>query len=668
MGKSNIDSNQRLNFLANTVHEIRTPVQTITGTLELLSDTKLNNEQQEYVRQIKFSTNVLLALVNDILDFTKIKSHEFTLESIPYDIATVTERVVDFVSVEAFSKGLELVTDIDYTLPPLVMGDPTRVQQILLNIIKNAVKFTKKGYIHLELSRADENTMLFEITDTGIGIPENKREMLFTDFYQADTSITRRYGGTGLGLSICKGLVTAMHGQIGVKSNPYGGSIFWFTLPLSESPNPPAENSISHIPHDSRILVVDDSMLAMKSMKRKLESLGFTNILNTDNAENAKLIMKYSARLGKPVKIVFVDMAMPKVDGWHFAWEIKEDPEINDSKLYLLVPEGQMGAEAKMKLINLFNGYLYKPVKRQFLLMLLQESYDTPLDLETVDSINNEATPGTEVLNEDDTTLARGLNILVAEDHPLNRKLLVTFLRAYGAEVFESEDGQEAVDCISKKPEIDIIFMDIQMPVMNGTDAAKQIRLQNFSGIIIACTANNDEDDFEEYRKIGMNDILVKPFKRASVKAILEKWKTVIELPEARDIAILDSRTALINESWDQKDFEDTINNDIALGYQLINDYKNQTVTMLQHIEKAVKRRDFDQLRNIGHKLKGSSAAISANSLAKYGELINEQAGQADIEGIIKSLSAFKDEFTCFELSSDKWKKEKHEYAKNSEN
>ncbi|MFA6856620.1 MAG: response regulator [Treponema sp.] len=668
MGKSNIDSNQKLTFLANTVHEIRTPVQTITGTLELLSDTKLNNEQQEYVRQIQFSTNVLLALVNDILDFTKIKSHEFKLESIPYDIAAVTERVVDFVSVEAFSKGLEIVTDIDYSLPQLIMGDPTRVQQILLNIIKNAVKFTKKGYIHLELSRADENTMLFEITDTGIGIPENNRKMLFTDFYQADTSITRKYGGTGLGLSICKGLVTAMHGQIGVKSNPYGGSIFWFTLPLIESPNPPAENSISHIPHDTRILVVDDNMLAMKSMKRKLESLGFTNILNTDNAENGKLIMKYSARLGKPVKIVFVDMGMPKVDGWHFAWEIKEDPEINDSKLYLLVPEGQMGAEAKMKLMNLFNGYLYKPVKRQFLLMLLQESYDTPLDLETVDSIKIEKKRTTEIPGEDDTTIARGLNILVAEDHPLNRKLLVTFLRAYGAEVFESEDGQEAVDCISKNPKIDIIFMDIQMPVMNGTDAAKKIRLQNFSGIIIACTANNDEDDFEQYRKIGMNDILVKPFKRTGVKAIIEKWKTVMELPEAKDIAILDSRTALINESWDQKDFEDTIGNDFALGCQLINDYRKQTVTMLDKIEKAVKCRDFDQLQKIGHTLKGSSAAIAANSLAKYGQSINEQAEQSDIESIKKSFSAFKDEFTCFELSSDKWKKEKYEHAKKFEN
>jgi CheY-like chemotaxis protein len=665
MEKSNTDdSDQKLTFLASTVHEIRTPVQTITGTLELLSDTKLNNEQQEYVRQIQFSTNVLLALVNDILDFTKIRSQEFKLESIPYDIAMITERVVDFVSVEAFTKGLELVTDVDYTLPPLVTGDPTRVQQILLNIIKNAVKFTNKGYIHIELSRYDSKTVLFTVTDTGIGILEDKRKKLFTDFYQADTSTTRKYGGTGLGLAICKGLVTAMHGQIGVKSNPAGGSIFWFTLPLVVAPNPPAEHTADNIPRDSSILVVDDNALAMKSLERKLKSIDFTDIQDSSNAENAKLKMKYAARIGKPFNIVFVDMGMPKVDGWHFAWEIREDAEINKVKLYLLVPEGQMGAEAKMKLINLFNGYLYKPVKRQYLISLLKETYDTPPELETVDSNRDEQK---EEICKDKIEIARGLTILVAEDHPLNRRLLVTFLKGYGADVVEAEDGKGAVDCISQNPAVDLIFMDIQMPVMNGTDAARQLRRQNYSGIIVACTANNDENDFEQYRKIGMNDILVKPFKRSAVKAVVEKWRTVMELPEAKDIAILDSRTAPINESWDQKDFEDTIGNDVILGCQLIEDYRSQTEGLLYQAEQAIKSGDFNELRRIGHTLKGSSASISANSLAKFGELINKYAKGSDVEGIQKSLMAFKDEFTFFELSSDKWKKEKYERTKDSE-
>ena len=188
MEKSNLELDQQLPFFANLVHEIRTPVQTIMGTLELLLDTNLNGEQREYIRQIQFSTNVLLVLVNDILDFAKIKSQHVAIESIPYDVVEITERVVDFVSVEAFNKGVELVVDADYTLPQLVTGDPTRVQQVLLNVIKNAVKFTDKGYVHLELSRRNENILLFKITDTGIGISEEEQKHIFTDFYQAGTS------------------------------------------------------------------------------------------------------------------------------------------------------------------------------------------------------------------------------------------------------------------------------------------------------------------------------------------------------------------------------------------------------------------------------------------------------------------------------------------------
>ena len=664
MEKSKTESDQRMTFLANTVHEIRTPVQTIIGTLELLSDTKLNNEQKEYVRQIQFSTNVLLSLVNDILDFTKIRSHEFKLEYIPYDAATITERVVDLISVEAFNKGLELVTDVDESLPQLVMGDPTRVQQILLNIIKNAVKFTKSGYIHLELSRKDDTTMLFEVTDTGIGIPDDKRGMLFTDFYQADASTTRNYGGTGLGLAICKGLVSAMNGKIGVRSNPYGGSIFWFTLPLIAAPNPPAAPAPLPVSSDTRVLVVDDSLLALRSMERKLRSLGLPNIQRAESAQEALLSMQYAAKIDKPFKIVFIDMMMPKVDGWHLAWEIQENPEINDAKLYLLVPEGQMGAEAKMKLINLFTGYLYKPVKRQLIVSLLNDTFNAPFDLESVDSHGAaEETAGT---SQDDSKTAEGLTILVAEDHPMNRKLLVTFLEKYGAKVLEAENGEEAVQRITENQSVDIIFMDIQMPVMNGTDAAQKIRKMNYSGIIIACTANNDENDFEQYRKIGMNDILVKPFKRAGVKTILEKWRTVMELPEAKEIAVIDSLTAPISESWDQKDFESTISGDMVLGTQLIDDYRSQTSTLMYHTEQAIRCRDYQELRRIGHTLKGSSAAISANSLAKYGGLINSAAKQADIESIRKSYGAFKEAFAIFELSSEKWKKQ-HERTEKSE-
>ena len=654
MEKSNIDPGQRLAFLANTVHEIRTPVQTIVGTLELLSDTRLNNEQQEYVRQIQFSTNVLLSLVNDILDFTKIKSRQIVLESIPYDVVALTEQVVDLISMEAFGKGIELVVDSDYSLPQFIIGDPTRIQQVLLNIIKNAVKFTQSGYIHVALRCKDKKTLLFEITDTGIGIPKEKQKHLFTDYYQAETSTTRKYGGTGLGLAICKGLVSAMNGDIGVRTNPDGGSVFWFTVPFSAAQNVPASNTKTAAPANTRILIVDDSPLALNSMRQKLNSCGLYNISYAKDAAEALLKMKNASHLGKAFSLVFIDMSLPKVDGWHLAWEIKEC-NFTDTKLYLLVPEGRMGAEAKMKLINLFNGYLYKPVKRHLVQSLLNDIYDIPTDLETLDAKQSKASEA--AVAENGANITEGMTVLVAEDHPLNRKLIVTFLKKLGAPVIEAENGKQVVEAVEKNREINMIFMDIQMPVMDGIEAAKKIKAAGYTGIIVACTANNDENDFALYRKIGINDILVKPFKRDDIKTLIEKWRTVIELPVAPKITMLDSMISSENTTWNQKDFEDTIGGDIALGKELLAEYRKQFMSFVREIEKAIVRKDFETLGRIGHTIKGSSAAIGAYVLSNRGAHIEKEAEKGGIENIQKDFVALKDEFVIFEFNSNEWKR-----------
>ena len=529
---------------------------------------------------------------------------------------------------------------------------------MLLNIIKNAVKFTQCGYIHVALTCKDEKTLLFEIADTGIGIPEEKRGKLFTDYYQAETSTTRKYGGTGLGLAICKGLISAMHGEIGVRTNPDGGSVFWFTVPFIAAQNLPAPNTTVAVPPNTRILIVDDSILAVNSIRQKLNSLGLYNIACAKDAAEALLKMKNASHLGKAFSLVFIDMGLPKVDGWHLAWEIKEC-NFNDAKLYLLVPEGQMGAEAKMKLINLFDGYLYKPVKRHLVQSLLNDIYDVPTDLETVDAKQPKASET--AATENGASITEGMTVLVAEDHPLNRKLIVTFLTKLGAPVIEAENGKQAVEAVEKNHAINMIFMDIQMPIMDGIEASKHIRARGFAGIIVACTANNDEDDFELYRKSGMNDILVKPFKRDDIKTLIEKWHTVIELPVAPKIATLGSMIAPTNTAWNRKDFEDTIGGDRALGCELIAEYKKQLASLLRSAEKAVAEKNFDELRAIGHKIKGSSSAISANALAGRGARIDEDAKKCDIENVRKDFAALKDELTVFELNSDIWQNDRAE-------
>ncbi len=286
MQVKNSEIKETSRFLASTLHEIRTPIQTIIGTIELLQDTHLDNEQNEYVRQIQFSAEVLLDLANNILDFTRVQSNEFKLENIPFDIAKVAEQVVDMISIEAFNKGVEVVTDIAENIPPFVTGDPVRVQQIMLNLIKNAVKFTNEGYIHIELTNESDG-IRFQITDSGIGISEEKQKKLFTDYFQADISTYRKFGGTGLGLSIVKNLVSRMNGKIGVKSNPYGGSIFWVVLPLEEPDTQFAalEGDLPNFPASMRILVVDNNVLAVKSLRQKLLPLGITDVESAETAD-----------------------------------------------------------------------------------------------------------------------------------------------------------------------------------------------------------------------------------------------------------------------------------------------------------------------------------------------------------------------------------------------
>lgn len=640
-------------FIANAVHEIRTPVQTVIGTLDLLSDTRLNKEQIEYVRQIRYGADVLLALVNDILDFSKLKSHKLLIENIPYNVKTLTENVAHIIGIEAYNKEIEVVTDIDYSnIPDTVSGDPTRIQQILLNLLKNAVKFTNCGYIHLELTRQNED-LLFQVTDSGIGVSEDKMNSLFKSYYQGDSSFTRKYGGSGLGLAICKLLVKKMNGSIGVKKNPYGGSIFWFTVPLkteiSENSLIPA-SYVPPVPATTKILIVDDSNLVRKSLAHQLNSIGLQNIQTSSNGEEAFLKMQYAEQLGNPFEIVFIDMIMPVVEGWHLASKIKNSPLLEKTKLYMLVPEGQMGREAKMKLLDWFAGYLYKPIRREKLDALLIDTNGEIPSAKMLDVI--EENKNLDKKNE----LIKGIKILVAEDHPVNREILVQFLKKFGATIFQAENGMQALNLISKNPEIQMIFMDIQMPVLNGTEATRILRQKKYTGIIIACTANNDSSTFEKYKDIGINDILVKPFKREKVLELLDKWNIIIGLSKATEIFTTEQKKTIANdELWDIQDFEDTIGSDWDLGNQIILDYIDQTGEFLISGKKFIETRNFGELHRVSHTLKGSSAAISANKLANIAAKMNQAAIEKKSDEALLKLLEFEESFNLFLLKTNKW-------------
>ena len=644
-------------FLANAVHEIRTPVQTIIGTLDLLSDTQMNTEQTEYVRQIRFGAEVLLALVNDILDFSKIKSHKMLLENVPYDIKDLVENVVHLISIEAFNKKLEIVTDIDYSLPEMIMGDPTRVQQILINLLKNAVKFTNQGYIHTELKK-DGDFLLIKITDSGIGVSKDKENNLFESFDQGDPSISRKYGGTGLGLPICKGLVSKMNGSIGFTPNPYGGSCFWVKIPLSAADYSKKNQYVLPVPATTKILIVDDSILAAKSLENKLKTIGLQNIQISQNGEDAYLKLQYAEQIDNPYDIVFIDKIMPVVEGWHLASNIKNNPKIKKTKLYMLVPEGQVGRDAKMKLLDWFAGYLYKPVRLEKLDQLLIETNGSDSSIKLFEEINsiNKNSENTTKKQTELPQIAEGMKILVTDDHPVNRKILVEFLKKFGAAVYEAENGEAAIKMIREHSEIQVVFMDIQMPVLSGIETTKILRKENFSGLIIACTANNDPENFKEYQRIGMNDILVKPFKRKNIENMLDKWSTVINLPSASQIASVDSDMMLNNELWNSADFEDTIGNDVDLGKQILLDYIDQTKGFIVTAYDLLDNKDFEELHRVSHTLKGSSAAISANKLVHISTLMSQATKSKNADEFRKNLEDFEEYFDLFILATTKWK------------
>jgi len=593
-------------FLANMSHEIRTPMNGVIGMAHLLLNTPLTEKQQGYARTIRESAESLLAILNDILDLSKMEAGKMTLENFPFDLRLMIEDLCDVMAPTAHSRGLELNCEIPQAMTSRVIGDPSRLRQVLTNLLGNAIKFTEKGEVSVQVKVLKDNpkrvTYRLAVKDTGIGIEPERQQKIFESFTQADGTTTRKFGGTGLGLTISKQLSELMGGELGVTSAVGQGSEFWLEIAFQKQPLPKVElEEIQQDLSNIRVLVADDSTTNRFILREMLQSWN----CRVEEATSGKEAISTLTLSGTDAfSAVIMDLHMPGMDGLQVAKTIKRDTRYKDIPLILLSSSGFTPADTESA--SLYTAVLSKPVRSQPLYNALSQ----------VAGIQSGIAPEVKEVVEPTGQLLKGVRILVVEDNPVNQMVVCELLDIWGCTVVTANNGLMAVDATAKE-KFDAILMDVMMPVMDGFEATAAIRTQEkltqTHTEIIAMTANAMTGDKERCLKAGMDTYLSKPLQPAM---LLERLAAatgralgeapVAEKPEPKAEWVFD--LARLDESCSGSD---------ALKQRVIDRYLVTSVDSCKQIVGAVESQDGKGLKASAHALKGSSLTIGANTVGQ---------------------------------------------------